>query len=509
MSTASMIGLKPLRDHQQRAIDGLRLSLSSGNRRPLLQAPTGAGKTVIAAHIVAGARSKFKRVCFCVPSIGLVDQTFERFCENGIEASDMGVLQADHPWRKPHAPIQIATAQTLARRARPETDIVVIDEAHLRFDVYERWMAETSLPFIGLSATPWSVGLGKLYDDLIKPTSLAELIELGLLSPFKVYAPSHPDLTGIKTVAGDYHEGELAERMNKAELVADVVQTWQARGADQPTLCFATGREHAKALRDRFELAGVPVAYVDANTPREERDDIGRQLASGQIKVVCNIGCLTTGIDWDVRCLILARPTKSEILYVQIIGRALRTAPGKDYAVILDHSDTTSRLGFVTDIDHDTLDDGRKQTRAERKAKERGIPLPKECLTCAGLIPAHASECPCCGAARPKQQFREATGELVEVGSAGQGSKAGKQSVTDLLRAMGKQSIYGQLQTIREFKGSKPGWVYFKYKEIFGVGPRGLDEDYRERPCFLLQSWLQSRHIAYMKSLEKAGAAHA
>ena len=290
-----MSALHPLRPHQAAALDGLRSALRLGKRRPMLQAPTGMGKTVIAAHIVAGAVAKSRRVVFCVPSLGLVDQTFERFSENGIDPADMGVIQANHPWRRPHARVQIATAQTLTRRQRPICDVVIIDEAHLRHEVYDRWMDdEPDKIFIGLSATPWSRGLGIRYDQLIKSIPLADLIQGGYLSPFRVFAPSKPDLDGVRTVAGDYHEGDLAERVNKAELVADIVATWRARAEGRPTLCFATGRAHAKAIHDRFAEAGVPAAYVDANTPREGREQIGKRLAAGDVRVVCNIGTLTT-----------------------------------------------------------------------------------------------------------------------------------------------------------------------------------------------------------------------
>lgn len=499
-----MGSLKPLRPHQARAIDGLRASLMAGNVRPLLQAPTGAGKTVIAAHIVAGARAKSKRITFCVPSIGLVDQTFERFRENGIDAAEMGVIQADHPWRRAHAPVQIATAQTLARRSLPESDIVVIDEAHIRHGVYERWMTDTDwlkVPFIGLTATPWARGLGLLFDDLIKPTSLKELIELGLLSPFRVFAPSHPDLDGIKTVAGDYHEGELAERMNKTVLVANIVETWLARGENRSTLCFATGRAHAKAIRDQFVAAGVPVAYVDADTPRQEREQIGRDLHAGAVKVVVNIGTLTTGIDWDVRCLILARPTKSESLFVQIIGRALRTAEGKADAIILDHSDTHLRLGMVTDIDRDELDDGRPLPKGARD-DEREEPLPWECLGCAAVVPARITKCCECGYERKRPvSVSYMAGDLTELGHGGtRGSKP--PSVKDQIAAMGKPAVMAQLRGYQEERSRSDGWVAHTYKEIFGVWPRGLDRLGPVDPLPLLRSWIHSRNIAYAKSMK-------
>src|SRR5277367_970639 len=175
-----MTGLHPLYPHQSTALDGLRASLRSGTSHAVLQLPTGAGKTVIAAHIVAGALAKGNRVAFVVPLLSLIDQTFERFRENGIDPADMGVVQGNHAWSRPHAPIQICSVQTLARRGFPTVDMVIVDEVHLQFEVIARWMkAHPEMIFIGLSATPWARGMGKHWDDLIIPTSIAELIEQG------------------------------------------------------------------------------------------------------------------------------------------------------------------------------------------------------------------------------------------------------------------------------------------------------------------------------------------
>lgn len=496
-----MTALRPLRPHQTAAMDMLKQSIVAGHTSPLVQAPCGFGKTVLAAHIVAGAKAKGNRVAFCVPTIGLIGQTAERFAENGIDVADIGVIQADHPWRRPDAPIQICSAQTLARRELPQADVVVIDEAHVRHKVYDRWIENRDgvKLFVGLTATPWAKGLAKLFDDLIRPTSTQELIDLGYLSKFKVFAPSHPDLTSVRTVAGDYHEGDLAAVMSKAHLVADVVTQWLARGEDRPTLCFAVNRAHAQLLATQFSDAGVSTAYVDANTPREEREEIGRKLHAGEIKVVCNIGCLTTGIDWDVRCLILARPTRSEMLFVQIIGRALRTADGKDHAIILDHSDTHLKLGMVTDIDHDELDDGTTASAANRKREERKLPLPRECMSCAGLVPATMRECPCCGAPMPiKTNVHVSDGDLSEMGSIRKHS-----SVADQIAKQGKRVVHAQLLQYADERGRKQGWVAHTYRDLFGVWPRGLSALDRAEPDPLLRSWLRSRDIAFAKSRDR------
>src|SRR6185436_10829255 len=219
-------------------------------------------------------------------------------------------------------------------------------------------------------------------------------------------------LTKVRTVAGDYHEGDLSGVMNDGMLVADVVDTWLRRAQNRSTFCFAVDRAHAKPLQEKFADAGVSTGYIDAYTSIKDREEIKRKFRDGEIRLVCNVGCLTTGIDWDVRCIILARPTKSEMLFVQIIGRGLRPAEGKEDCLILDHSDTHLRLGFVTDIHHEVLDDGRPRanSRSDR------IRLPKECPQCAFLKPPRVRECPACGfKAEAISDVEIADGELIEV----------------------------------------------------------------------------------------------
>lgn len=352
---------RELWDHQKEALDNLRASIAQGVKRIILQSPTGSGKTTMAATIVEGAQRKGNRMCFVVSSISLVDQTVESFYSEGIRG--IGVIQANHQMTDWSQPVQVASIQTLLKRDKwPEAQVVVIDEAHVLFEGHKKWMADPEwekVPFIGLSATPWTKGLGKYFESLLVVSTTEELIEKGILSKFKVFATGHPDLSGVKLVAGDYHEGQLSAAMQEGTLTADIVKTWQERWGKDKTLIFGVDCAHAQALQARFNEAGIKCAYQDASTSSADRAEIKRQFHNGDVQCVANVGTLTTGVDWDVRCLVLARPTRSEMLFVQIIGRALRTAPGKDHAIILDHSDTTQRLGFVTDIHHEQLSQGK------------------------------------------------------------------------------------------------------------------------------------------------------
>ena len=152
--------LRPLRPHQEQALEALRLSLAAGQTRPMLQAPTGFGKTLTAAHIIRRALGKGKRIAFTVPTISLVDQTVAAFEAEGIGC--IGVMQGIHERTDRDQLVQICSVQTLARRKRPDVDLVIVDEAHQLHREVFRWMADCpNIHFIGMSATPWSRGLGR------------------------------------------------------------------------------------------------------------------------------------------------------------------------------------------------------------------------------------------------------------------------------------------------------------------------------------------------------------
>ena len=485
-----------LRQYQTDAIDKLRQSLSSGNRRPVVQMPTGAGKTIAAAEIVRMAREKGKRVLFCVPAISLIDQTVDKFEKHDIW--EIGVIQALHERTDPTQPIQICSVQTLARRkSLPEADLVIVDECHVMFKFYETWFDSPqwkNIPVVGLTATPWAKGMGRIYDDLIIGTTTQELIDLKHLSDFKVFAPSHPDLSGVAVVAGDFNKLQLGKAMDKAPLVADIVSTWLEKGENRSTICFAVNRTHAKHIQTLFLEAGVPTGYMDAYTELEERAQIAKQFADGDLRVVCNVGVLTTGVDWNVHCIILARPTKSEILYTQMIGRGLRTAEGKEYCLVLDHSDTTLRLGFVTDIIHDKLDNGQGKGTVER---EKTVPLPKACPKCTFLKPPRTALCPACGfKAEAVDKVEHRTGTLAEL------SRDGKKQI-GAYSAQEKETFYSELRGYAITRGYKDGWAYWAYKDKFGVGPSNSFKGIALAPSSATLSWIKHRNIVKAKQRDK------
>ena len=433
--------------------------------------------------------------------ISLITQTIESFQRDGI--TNIGVMQGQHELTDADQPVQICSVQTLARRKIPPASLVIVDEAHVVYDLYGKWFGHEdwkSVPFIGLSATPWTKGLGKLWEHLVIGATTQDMIDKGHLCKFRVYAPSKPDLEGIKTVAGDYDLDGLDKAMNKTQITADIVKNWVEKGESRPTICFAVNRAHAANICDEFNKAGIPAAYVDGETPLDERDDLAKDFKAGKFKIICNVGVMTTGVDLPfVSCLILARPTKSEMLYVQIVGRGLRPAEGKDDCIIFDHSDTTARLGFVTDIHHHHLDDGTKKQSAGQK-KEKTEPLPKPCPSCTYLMPPKIRVCPSCGfEAKPKANVRVVDGQLIEH----LGSGRDKFLLPDLPDFLEREQFYRELIGYAQERGYKYGWAFHQYRARYHENPDKAFANVPALPSIKTRNWIKHLWIKRKKAEQK------
>lgn len=446
--------MKKLRNYQEHSITELGNALRAGIRAVCLMAPTGSGKTAIATEIIKRARAKGKRVMFVCDRVDLIDQTSEEFDAAGIEH---GVIQADH-WRvRPHVPVQVCSIQTLARRRnKPFVDLVIVDEAHTMYksqiEMIKTW---DNVPFIGLTATPFTKGMGKVYERVIVVETTQSLIDQGYLCPFIAYGPPPPDLTGVKTTAGDYNQKQLGSKVNQKTILGDVVRTWLSRGEDRPTICFAVDIAHSKAIVDEFRAHGVNAAHIDAYTPDEERKALIREFKAGKVKILSSVDVLTKGFNHpEASCLIMARPTKSLIVHIQQIGRVLRAIEGKKDAIILDHGGNMERHGFPTDPLPTVLCNGEKK---ESKKQERKEPLPKACKKCDYVKPAGVHACPQCGFAPEKQT--EVVAEDVKL------------ERIERLNSEEKAKWYSMLLYHARLKGWKDGWAAHAYKDKFGVWP--------------------------------------
>lgn len=328
--------MSELRDYQVNAIQNLRAEIAQKKRRVMLSSATGSGKSRIMVEMAQAAARKGKRVVVLCDRIQLVQQMSGHFTAIGLHH---GIIQADNS-RAEYSPVIVASIQTVTTRGLPEgTDLVLIDEAHgcagreeFR-KVIQRAMNSPKAVVIGFSATPWSKGLAKHYEELGGPlfesmvttVSIDGLIEQGFLVDADVYAPHDPDLSGVKTVAGDYNEKQLGAAMNKPNMVGDIVTHWLKLANGLPTVCFATNILHSQSIAAEFLKCGIAAEHISCKTPDAERLEILARVAAGETKVICNAMLLTTGWDFPAcRCMILARPTKSLVTYVQMVGRILR-----------------------------------------------------------------------------------------------------------------------------------------------------------------------------------------
>jgi superfamily II DNA or RNA helicase len=346
-----------------------------------------------------------------------------------------------------------------------------------------------------------------VFDIIVECPSVAELMKARFLVPTKVYAPSQPDLRGVRVEHGDYVESQLAQRVNTDLLVGDVVEHWLRLAERRPTVVFATGVGHSLHIRDEFRRASVMAEHIDGSTPIEERDRILAHLAAGQIEIVCNAMVLTEG--WDqpsVSCLVLARPTKSLGLYRQMVGRVLRPAPGKDHALILDHSGATFMHGFAEDPIRWTLSE---DSRAENKAHAaRGT----------GEAPGALTNCPECSAVMLRGKPCGACGwrlqrraEAVEVID-GELARLQRDRTIRLNTptAADKDHFHRQLLWIAAERNYKPAWAGHKFRERFGHWPSSppWSPPDPEPPSGEVRAWVRSRQIAFAKALQaQRGAA--
>jgi DNA repair protein RadD len=232
----------------------------------------------------------------------------------------------------------------------------------------------------------------------------------------------------------------------------------------RPSVSVSTGNILG-TFAERFLEAGVAAEYMDGMTTREDREATFSRFRSGETRIVCNVGVLTTGVDLDVRCISVAKSTKSRMLFVQTIGRGLRTAEGKDHLLILDHASNHLRLGMVTDIGQDRLDDGKeRQGAGTRESGRSEPPRPKLCEGCKAVLPQKTTACPCCGhEVHAWAAVKAVDGELVEIGS----RRSGKQEAT----IADKAAFFGELLWIKQARGRRTGWEAHQYRAKFGVWP--------------------------------------
>ncbi len=485
-------GFPPPRPFQERAHDALREGIRSGHMKQVLCAATGAGKTYLGLRIAYEAIRKGRKAGFVCDRNTLIDQTSETADRYGL--SDHSVVQADH-WRyNPSAPLQIVSTQTIARRMWPHVDVLIVDECHTRHKGWVEHLEEFRGAVIGLSATPFSKGLGKLFSHVVNAATMKELTDTGVLVPMRVMSATRPDMTDAATSGGEWTQQAAAER--GMEIIGDVVSEWLTHAENRKTIIFGATIAHCEEMCRQFNEAGVMAAVFSTHTTPTERKHLLDEYRkpNSAIRVLISVEALAKGFDVpDVECVVDCRPLRKSLsTAIQMWGRGLRAAPGKTECLLLDHSGNVIR--FKEDFEDfffngvQSLDDGEKmnsQVRQEPKEKDN-----KGCPVC-GHKP-FTMRCMACGFEIVKPSLVEAhPGKMREVTL---GSGPNKVQIDG-------RELWRELCTYGEQHGYKKGFAYFKYKDIAGKFPstHWPHEPGVRSPSIALLNKIKAMNIAHSK----------
>jgi len=457
-----------LRQYQLKAMYEV-VDTSYRNKKILLVAPTGSGKTVMASALIESALEKGHKCLFVAHRRELIMQCSKKLSDFNIEH---GVIMSGKS-PNPKARTQIASIQTFAIRSKkddfnkPDASLVIIDEAHRSASQSFKDLIEhyPKAIILGLTATPCrsdGKGLGGIYDDLVECSSIKELTELGYLVPSKIIAPTIPDLKHLKIMQGDYEKRGLNKTMNTPKLVGDLVTHWLRHARNRPTVVFAVSIAHSRYIAKMFNDNGIPCGHIDGEMDEYERERILHDLKVGSIKVISNCQVLTEG--WDmpkVSCVILARPTKSYGMYLQMVGRSLRPAEDKEDTLILDHAGCVYEHGFPDETPEWKL----TEDKLTRESAPKNKPTEKQPFTCVKCDTVYQPsrlnrECPNChyvlNEVDKKVLIKQ--GRLVEIEK-------------DIVKLDNKKDWYAQLLYFAKQKGYKEGWASYTFKKKFGHWP--------------------------------------
>ena len=414
-----------LRPHQKKAVADIQAAYIAGYKAPILVMPTGGGKTASSSVIIRMALNKGNRVWFLAHLREILSATSskllnERIPHGWIAAGELGDRRQ---------PVQLAMIQTLVRRLDrfEPPNLIIVDEAHLAVaqtyqDIFEwakagpKFYRPGGAHILHLTATPQRLdgrGMGEVSDILVPTCSTGDLIEEGLLAPIRYYAPSSQDMSGVRTTGGDFNAGDVANAPDRPRIVGDAVSHYRKLAHGRPAVAFCVSIADAEKAAERFREAGYRAVAISGESDPFERDRALTGLRDGSLDVVCNCALWVAGVDVpSVSCIILLAPTKSLTKYLQSVGRGLRTHPGKDDLIVLDHVGNVTRHGLPTDDREWSLD----ASVTKRGAADRSEVPVKTCQKCFATVASAATHCRC-GFEFPvvAREIETVEGELTEI----------------------------------------------------------------------------------------------
>lgn len=456
-----------LRADQEVSVGGAREYMAAGRKRILIQAPCGFGKTVVGSYIMKSAATRGYRVMFLTHREELAKQASRTLTRIELEHSFvMAAFTMD-----PRARVHVAMIDTLRNRIKklPPPDILLVDECH--HAASETWRkiimhyAESGAVVIGLSATPERLdgkGLSDIFEVMVPGPSPGDLIERGSLSRFRYLAPpSVLDLTGVKTLAGEFNSKDLAAATDKPAIIGDAIEHYVRELGGKRAIVFAVNLDHSKHVVEQFNARGIPAEHVDGEMPKDARAAAIKRFETGETLILSNVSLFGEGFD-VAACdgVILLRATQSLALHIQMCGRALRPHASKEVAVILDHVGNVLRHGLPDENHEWSLEGRKKKPKGKKDDKEEVVDI-QQCPKCY-QVHRTASVCPHCGhiyETKPRGGLEQQDGELREL------TADDRKVITELRKkAIKKARTLDELQRLGKEFGYAPGWAAATWK---------------------------------------------
>lgn len=446
-----------LRPYQVDGENKIRQAFAQGFKAPLYVLPTGGGKTVLFASVAHSADRRGKRVLIIAHRVELVDQIVTALKQFDVNPDIIAAGYHCTTGRVSNRSVAVASVQTLIRRLdsyAPPT-LIICDEAH-HASLGNTW-SEIMRKYpdarrLGVTATPVRLdgrGLKATFDHMILGPNVAELIAMGYLVRPRVFAPPTVDTSGLRIRMGEFQTGAAETLMDVPTITGDALSHYRQHADGLPGLAFCTSVQHAHHVAEQFRNAGISAIALNGGTDKDLRRMAVQDFRDGKIKILASCDLFSEGFDVPGAHIgILLRPTASEGLFLQQVGRLLRPAPGKESAIILDHAGNTDRFGMPQTVREWELTD----TVVHKKKAKPGI---RVCPKCFAASPMRTRICVECGhvfEVQPRQEVLEKDGILVERTEDEVQRRRERQD-------QGRAATLAQLQEIARIKGHKPGWA--------------------------------------------------
>ncbi|GGR84343.1 DEAD/DEAH box helicase [Deinococcus sedimenti] len=524
-------GAPTLRPYQVDAISQTEAHWEAGRSRVLVRLPTGTGKSVVIAEIARRHVEAGGVVVAMAHTLELISQLAEHI-GRGVDPELIGQLMSKHR-PEPHNRVIVSTVQSAGHlghyldQSDLDNILCIVDEAHRIVSNKYRKSIKSLAPrrVLGVTATPVRTdgrGLGGDFDVMVQTLSYAQAFAGGYLIKPTYYVPSEFDLQALRTTAGDYDLEDAAKEAEKPQVVGSLIDTINRIASDRQIIIFNCTRKHSQAVLERLKLSGYTAsAHIDGDTNLDERKQIMADFKSGEIQILCNVDVCTEGVDVpDVGAVFIMRPTKSVSRWLQIAGRALRTAPGKSDCLIVDHTGSMYELGPVEN--YETWELEMDKTNGKTRKSKVGKSDTERTCTC-GNAWKGGPRCPACGAVASSKnweaenqaaldadliEWERRQEEALTPAQRERREKKAAKAARDALKA-DKERLYVLYRQMQQYaatqtRSGKPGQAFFWFVKEFGFNP---PYNLRDRPLpFDEETGLQIQEIVNRQWRQKYAA---